>query len=39
MDEAMVAFKGRSSMKQYFLKKPVNMVLFWERADSHNGYV
>ena len=40
IDEAMVAFKGRSSMKQYLPMKPVKHgVKVWVRADSHNGYV
>ena len=40
MDEAMVAFKGRSSMKQYVPKKPVKRGFkIWVRADSHNGYI
>ena len=40
IDEAMVAFKGRSSMKQYVPLKPVKRGFkVWVRADSHNGYV
>ena len=40
INEAMVAFKGRSSMKQYFPTKPVKRGFkIWVRADSHNGYV
>ena len=40
IDEAMVAFKGRSSMKQYLPMKPVKRGFkIWVRADSHNGYV
>ena len=40
IDEAMVAFKGRSSMKQYNPMKPVKRGFkIWTRADSHNGYV
>ena len=40
IDEAMVAFKGRSSMKQYMPMKPVKRGFkIWVRADSHNGYV
>ena len=40
IDEAMVAFKGRSSMKQYLPKKPVKRGFkIWVHADSHNGYV
>ena len=40
IDEAMVAFKGRSSMKQYLPMKPVKCGFkVWVRSDSHNGYV
>ena len=40
IDEAMVAFKGRSSMKQYLPMKPVKRGFkIWVRADSHNGYI
>ena len=40
VDEAMVAFKGRSSMKQYLLMKPVKRAFkVWVQSDSHNGYV
>ena len=40
IDEAMVAFNGRSSMKQYNPIKPVKRGFkIWVRADSHNGYV
>ena len=40
VDEAMVAFKGRSSMKQYLPLKPVRRGFkIWVRADSMNGYV
>ena len=40
IDEAMVAFKGRSSMKQYLPMKPVKCGFkIWVRSDSHNGYV
>ena len=40
IDEVMVAFKGRSSMKQYIPLKPVKRGLkVWVHADSHNGYV
>ena len=40
VDEAMVAFKGRSSMKQYLPMKPVKRGFkIWVRADSHNGYI
>ena len=40
VDEAMIKFKGRSSMKQYMPKKPTKRGFkVWVRADSINGYV
>lgn len=40
IDEAMVKFKGRSSLKQYLPKKPVKRGFkIWMRADSDSGYV
>ena len=40
IDEAMVPYKGRSSLKQYMPKKPIRRGLkVWMRADSCNGYV
>ena len=40
VDEAMIPFKGRSTMKQYMPKKPVRRGLkVWTLADAHNGYV
>ena len=40
IDEAMIAFKGRSSMKQYMPKKPVKRGFkVWVRADAVSGYV
>ena len=40
IDEAMIKFKGRSSMKQYLPMKPIKRGLkVWVLADSHNGYV
>ena len=40
IDEAMVAFKGRSSMKQYMSKKPIKRGFkVWVRADAVTGYV
>ena len=40
IDEAMVPYKGRSSLKQYMPKKPVRRGLkVWMRADSTNSYV
>ena len=39
IDEAMIAFQGRSSMKQYMPLKPTKRGLkVWVRADSCNGY-
>ena len=35
-----MAFKGRSSMKQYFPIKLVKQGFkIWVHADSHNGYI
>ena len=40
IDEAMIPFKGRSSMKQYLPLKPVKRGFkVWVLADAHNGYV
>ena len=40
VDEAMIAFKGRSSMKQYLPMKPVKRGFkVWVRADNHNSYI
>ena len=40
VDEAMVAFKGRSTLKQYMPKKPVKWGFkVWMLADGHTGYV
>ena len=39
IDEAMIPFKGRSSLKQYMPQKPVKRGFkVWVRADSWNGY-
>ena len=39
IDEAMIAFKGRSSMKQYIPKKPIKRGFkAWVRADAVTGY-
>ena len=39
-DEAMIPFKGCSSMKQYMPKKPVKRVFkVWTRADAVNVYI
>ena len=38
--EAMVPYKGRSSLKQYMPQKPIKRGFkVWVRADSTNGYV
>ena len=40
MDEAMLRFEGRSSLKQYMPAKPVKRgIKVWCRADAHNGYL
>ena len=40
VDEAMVKFKGRSSLKQYQPLKPIKRGFkIWCAADSRNGYV
>lgn len=40
IDEAMIAFKGRSSIKQYMPKKPTKRgIKVWVRSDSSNGYI
>ena len=40
IDEAMIAFKGRSSLKQYMPQKPVKRgIKCWVRADAVTGYV
>ena len=40
VDEAMIDFKGRSSMKQYLPMKPVKHGFkVWVCADSHNSYI
>ena len=40
IDEAMVPFNGRSSLKQYMPKKPVKRgIKVWMLADAKNGYV
>ena len=39
VDEAMIKFQGRSSLKQYMPLKPVKCgIKVWVLADSHNGY-
>ena len=40
VDEAMIPFKGRSSLKQYMPKKPVRRgIKVWMRANAENGFV
>jgi hypothetical protein len=40
IDESMVKFKGRSSLKQYLPLKPIKRgVKIWERCASRTGYV
>ena len=40
VNEAMIKFKGQSSIKQYMPKKPVKRgIKAWVLADSNNGYV
>ena len=39
VDEAMIKFQGRSSLKQYMPKKPTRRgIKVWVLADSSNGY-
>ena len=39
VDEAMIAYKGRSSLKQYMPSKPTKWgIKVWELCDSENGY-
>ena len=38
--EAMIKFKGRTTLKQYMPKKPIKRgVKMWCRADSQTGYL
>ena len=40
VDEAMIKFKGQSTLKPYMPKKPIKHgIKVWVRADSHTGYV
>ena len=40
IDEAMIPFKGRLSLKQYMPLKPVKRgIKVWECADSSNGFI
>ena len=39
VDEAMIKFTGRSTLKQFVPMKPVKRgIKVWALADSHNGY-
>ena len=39
VDEAMIKFQGRSSLKQYLPLKPIKRgIKVWVLADAHNGY-
>ena len=39
VDEAMIKFQGRSSLKQYMPQKPIKRgIKVWVLADSKNGY-
>ncbi|CAG5046367.1 unnamed protein product [Parnassius apollo] len=40
IDECMIKFKGRSTLKQYMHMKPIKRGFkVWARADSHSGYL
>ena len=40
IDEAMIPFQGRSTLKQYMPAKPIKRgIKAWCRADSRNGYM
>ena len=40
VDEAMIKFKGRTTLKQYMPKKPIKRgIKMWFRADSKSGYM
>ena len=40
VDEAMIKFKGWSTLKQYMPKKPIKRgIKVWVRTDSHTGYI
>lgn len=40
VDEAMIAFQGRSTLKQYMPLKPTKRgIKVWALADSCNGYI
>lgn len=40
VDEAMIRFKGRSTLKQYIPNKPIKRgIEVWVLADAENGYI
>ena len=40
VDEAMIPFKGRSSLKQYLPMKPIKRgIKVWAQADANTGYI
>ena len=40
VDETMILFQGRSTLKQYMPAKPIKRgIKAWCRADSRNGYM
>ncbi|KAL9977939.1 hypothetical protein ACROYT_G015404 [Oculina patagonica] len=40
VDEAMIKYKGTTSLKQYMPMKPINRgIKMWCRADSSNGHL
>ena len=40
VDEAMIRFKGRSTLKQYMPKKPIKRgIKVWALSDASNGYM
>ena len=40
IDEAMIPFKGRSTLKEYMPMKPNKRgIKVWAMSDAHNGYV
>lgn len=40
IDEVMIAYKGRTSLKQYMPLKPIKRgIKAWVRADSLSGYM
>ena len=40
VDEAMIKYKGTTSLKQYMPMKPIKRgIKMWCRADSKNGYL